>query len=235
MREAHGRGWCVARQPAATWWRVLAHALCGTLTPLVLMEATWANTTTAAGASVDADAGGGGGAAGAAARAGALDARAELAARVGRALDFYRAPYTKFVLRMVCYSIFLILYALVLMQDDGTPDFSLVELAFFGWAGGHALDELHQVRGGDAHTRSRARGATWGAPSTARARSRSPSARAATTQHKSPRPSATPAARPSAPPAARPSPPGSPSARAPAAARALISGDGSMAAAAGAF
>ena len=68
--------------------------------------------------------------------------------RVGwraQASDFYSAPFTKFVLRTTCYVAFLLLYALVLIGDEGTPAFSRLELVFFVWALTHALDELHQL------------------------------------------------------------------------------------------
>ncbi|KAJ1628074.1 hypothetical protein T492DRAFT_875664 [Pavlovales sp. CCMP2436] len=51
--------------------------------------------------------------------------------------SFYNAPVTKFVLRMLGYSLFLLQYALVLVQDDGTPDFSLT---FFFRVGAGARD-----------------------------------------------------------------------------------------------
>ena len=58
--------------------------------------------------------------------------------------DFYAAPKSKFWLRATSYLAFLLLYALVIICDDGTPDVSWLELAFMLWVGGLAVDELHQ-------------------------------------------------------------------------------------------
>lgn len=59
-------------------------------------------------------------------------------------LDFYAAAKSKFWLRATSYLCFLLLYALVLIADDGTPDVSWLELTFMVWVIGLATDELHQ-------------------------------------------------------------------------------------------
>lgn len=64
--------------------------------------------------------------------------------RLRALVDFYSAPKAKFWLRASSYLCFLLLYALVLILDDGTPDVSRLELAFALWTLGLAVDELHQ-------------------------------------------------------------------------------------------
>lgn len=50
----------------------------------------------------------------------------------------------RFVLRTVCFAIFLALLAIAIVCDDGTPDFSWVEVMLFVFVFGHSLDEAHQ-------------------------------------------------------------------------------------------
>lgn len=124
-------GWCVARQPPAHFRTLLIHALSAGTSRLVRMEPSSVSN-------LDAASFGGVG-------VGVPPMPPSTGGRAAQLACFYAAPCTKFVLRMVCYQLFLVLYAGVLIFDDGTPDFDMVEVAFYAFAVGYAFDELHQL------------------------------------------------------------------------------------------